>query len=271
MEGSIVPDCLLTEMLGIGLLIEVMSSRIHIGTSGWNYGHWKGIFYPDEVKSRDLLSYYSKHFSTVEVNYSFYRLPRATTYEGWSAQTPEGFLFAVKVSRYITHIKRLKGVKRAWRRFVKNAEPLGVKRGPILVQFPPNFHSTNANQKLLRTFLQAAKEDGVNVAVEFRHDSWFAPEAYAILEEAKASLVIANSSRYSNPPEQIATADFVYFRFHGPQDAFASSYTREELQRFAKIIKEHHRRGREVYAYFNNDIGGHALENATTLKELVSS
>ena len=123
--------------------------KIFIGTSGWVYSHWEGIFYPKELGLKDKLKYFSKHFKTVEVNYSFYRLPRPTTYQNWYSQTPGDFLFAIKVSRFITHIKRLKGVKDAWKIFIKNTLNLKEKLGPILFQFPPNLKATEENVKRL--------------------------------------------------------------------------------------------------------------------------
>lgn len=247
-----------------------MSGRIHIGTSGWNYTGWSGIFYPEEAKPRDFLGFYSGRFSTVEVNYSFYHLPRTTTYERWVEQTPDKFLFTLKLSRFITHIKRLKEVKTALRTFVERSETLGSKRGPLLIQLPPSFSLTDVNLKRIRDFLENLSQFGVLAAVELRHNSWFVPEVYKLFENAGSALVIANSSRYPNPPEDASTADFVYFRFHGPQELFASSYTDEELKYYAKIIRKHKQQNREVYVYFNNDFGGHAVRNALTIKRLLA-
>ncbi|MEW5995188.1 MAG: DUF72 domain-containing protein [Candidatus Zixiibacteriota bacterium] len=248
-----------------------MSGRIHIGTSGWNYGGWAGILYPEELKSKDFLSYYAQQFSTVEVNYSFYHLPRPTTYEKWVRQTPAGFVFALKLSRFITHVKRLQGVKQALRTFVKNAESLDDKCGPILFQLPPSFSLTAENKKRLRDILESATKQGVRSAVELRHQTWFVDDVYELLQRVNTSLVIANSSRYPNPPEYIATTNFVYFRFHGPKELFASSYTKAQLEHYADIMKTYLRADKDVYAYFNNDFGGHAVRNARTLKGLVSA
>ncbi len=246
-----------------------MAGQIHIGTSGWNYDGWKGVLYPDHLKAADFLSYYADVFSSVEVNYSFYHLPRVTTYEKWVRQTPGGFCFVLKASRFITHIKRLKGVKSALRLFVEGSEALGSKRGPILFQLPPSFSLTAANRKLLHDFLESVTILGARTAIELRHKSWFVEDVYGLLKKANAALVTAHSARYPNPPEDIVTADFAYFRFHGPRELFASSYTRAQLSHFAQIMKHHLRAGRDVFAFFNNDFGGYAVRNALTLKQLV--
>ncbi len=246
-----------------------MSSLIHIGTSGWNYEGWRGILYPDDLKAKDFLPYYTGHFSTVEVNYSFYRLPEVKTYERWADITPEEFCFALKLSRFITHIKRLKDITKALKTFLERAAPLGKKCGPILVQLPPGFAHSETNQKRLISALKIIREYSIRAAVEFRHETWFIDDVYNILEKSKASVVIANSSRYSNPPDDITTADFVYFRFHGPKELFASPYTKSQLQHYAEIMKKHLRDGRQVYAYFNNDVMGYAVKNAGTLRELL--
>ncbi|UCD94584.1 MAG: DUF72 domain-containing protein [Candidatus Zixiibacteriota bacterium] len=240
-----------------------------IGTSGWNYTGWRGVFYPEKIKSKDFLSFYADHFSTVEVNYSFYRLPEESTYEKWVALTPDDFTFVLKLSRFITHIKRLKDVGDALETFIERSETLGAKRGPLLVQLPPSFSFKDVNRNRVRDFLRAVQRLGASAAVEFRHETWFVDTVYDLLSGFDAPLVVANSSRYPNPPEDIATADFVYFRFHGPEELFASPYSDKQLAHYADIMKKHARQGKDVYAYFNNDFGGFAAANALTLKRMV--
>jgi uncharacterized protein YecE (DUF72 family) len=239
--------------------------ELRIGTSGWNYGDWKGHFYPEDVKSREYLQWYSQHFGTVEVNYSFYHLPRRTTYENWSKQVPENFLFAVKASRFITHIKRLSGVKTAWRKFWGNAKVLGKKLGPILFQFPPSF---KIDKDALDSFLEACSDvtgsRSVQLAFEFRHKSWFEPEVYKTLRKYRAALVVADSNRYPLAPLEPA-AGFVYVRFHGPGKLFASNYSDNQLKEWAGHIKDWLSDRRDVYVYFNNDFHGYAIDNARTL------
>lgn len=197
-------------------------AHLLIGTSGWTYSSWNGVFYPEDLPSRHYLEFYSRKFATTEVNYSFYHLPRPSTYEKWSAQVPEHFIFALKASRFITHINRLAGVKEAWTTFVQNALALGPHLGPVLLQFPPSFR---CDQPRLATFLRsaqrpAATSDPLRLVFEFRHESWFAEEIYALLRKHNAALCIADSPRY--PRRDDVTADFVYFRFHGRTDLFAS-------------------------------------------------
>src|SRR5579875_2572682 len=150
-------------------------ARFLAGTSGWNYPGWRGSFYPENLPAREFLSFYATRFATAEVNYSFYHLPRVSTYEKWRGQTPEGFVFALKASRFITHIKRLKGVGESWNEFVKRALTLADKLGPILLQFPSSFHATAENLKNVERLLghKASREHGLRLAMEFRHESCF--------------------------------------------------------------------------------------------------
>ena len=243
-----------------------MSLKLYIGTSGWSYWHWKGKFYPEKLSSKSQLKYYSKYFKTVEINSSFYHLPRAKTYQNWASQVSDDFVFAVKASRFITHIKRLKGVKLAWKRFVGNTINLGNKLGPILFQFPSSFQANPINIKRLEKLLVYIKRNwpGLKLAFEFRHKSWFDKKIYKILKKYKTSLVIADSSRY--PKDIVSTTDFVYFRYHGPAELFGSKYSEKQLQQEAKIIRKFLNQKKEVYVYFNNDFSGYAIENA---KELI--
>jgi uncharacterized protein YecE (DUF72 family) len=242
--------------------------ELRVGTSGWNYGDWKGIFYPDSLKSAEYLSFYAQQFDTTEINYSFYHLPRPSTYEKWAAQTPEQFLFAVKASRVITHVKRLANVGEEWRKFLESALVLGSKLGPVLLQFPP---SLKADRERLATFLseaRAAKEArGLRLAFEFRHASWFEPDICELLRKHKAALVIAQSERYPQAP-MTPTAPFAYLRFHGPGALFASKYSEQELNEWAQRIRKWRAAGLAVFAYFNNDFHGYAIENARRLREL---
>lgn len=244
-------------------------ARLLIGTSGWTYSSWKGIFYPDDLPSRQYLEFYSREFGSTEVNYSFYHLPRPMTYEKWAAQVPEQFIFALKASRFITHVKRLAEVEDAWTTFVQNALALGPHLGPVLLQFPPSFRS---DWKKLAAFLKSAqrpatKSHSIRLVFEFRHESWFTEETYALLRQYNAALCLTDSPRY--PRRDVLTADFAYLRFHGRTDLFASSYTDAEMAEEANRIRRYLRDGRDVYVYFNNDALGHAVANARTLARLV--
>lgn len=244
-------------------------ARLFIGTSGWTYSSWKGTFYPEDLPSRDYLEFYSREFESTEVNYSFCHLPRPSTYEKWAAQVPVTFIFALKTSRFITHVKRLLDVEEAWATFVQNALALGPHLGPVLLQFPPSFR---CDRRKLAAFLgiaqrPAPKQHPLRLAFEFRHESWFSEQTYALLSRHNAALCIADSPRY--PRKDVLTADFVYLRFHGRTDLFASKYTDAELLEEAKRIRRYLRDRRDVYVYFNNDALGHAIANARTLNHLL--
>jgi uncharacterized protein YecE (DUF72 family) len=244
-------------------------AKLLIGTSGWNYDGWKGRFYPRKFSSNRYLQFYAQEFGSAEVNYSFYRLPSVATYEKWHGQVPENFIFALKVSRFISHIKRLSGVEQAWQTFVDNALTLGEKLGPLLLQFPESFHR---DDERLETFLSSAQEAAsgkaaLRLAFEFRHDSWFEEAVYEILRKHNAALCIADSPDY--PRDDVVTADFAYIRYHGRTDLFASSYSNAELKKEARIIGAFLKDDIDVYVYFNNDVNAHAIFNARTLRELV--
>lgn len=244
-------------------------ARAFVGTSGWNYAGWRGLFYPEGLPSRQYLAFYAGEFGTTEVNYSFYHLPRPQTYANWAAQVPEGFVFAVKASRLVTHIKRLKAVAEPWRTFVGNARGLGTRLGPILLQFPPSLAKDEAR---LKQFLALARREArgkppLRLVFEFRHESWFTDPVYRLLRAHGAALCIADSPRY--PRRDVVTADFTYFRFHGRTRLFASRYTTGELAEEARGMARQLAAGLDVYVYFNNDAEGHAVENARALGALL--
>jgi uncharacterized protein YecE (DUF72 family) len=245
-------------------------ARFLVGTSGWSYPGWRGSFYPEDLPARDFLSFYSRKFNTTEVNYSFYHLPRVTTYQKWSAQTPEDFVFALKASRLITHIQRLRNASEEWGQFVERALALKEKLGPILLQLPQSFHATAENLQDVERFLSYGVpcRAQLRLAMEFRHESCFGEKMIAILRRHNVSLVIAHSSRYP-VPEVVATAPFVYFRFHGPKELFASGYSESELRHWAARIKALLVSDLDVYAYFNNDACADAVPNAETLAKMV--
>jgi len=255
--------------------------KLFIGTSGWVYGHWEGIFYPEDLASKEKLKYFSKHFKTAEINYSFYHLPRPSTYQNWYNQTPGNFVFAVKASRFITHIKRLSGVKEAWKQFLENALYLKEKLGPVLFQFPPSFRATPENIKRLEEFLKFTtnfNRDRVSVslreAFEFRHKAWCDKKIYKLLKKYNVAWVIADSPSYpilrpcSGQEAEVITADFVYIRMHGSKVLFSSKYTDKELKTLSQKIKNW-LKSKDVYVYFNNDFHGYAIENAKELLKIL--
>lgn len=255
--------------------------RLFIGTSGWIYSDWEEIFYPKNLSSKGKLKYFSQHFKTVEINYSFYHLPRESTYKNWYKQVPNDFLFAVKASRFITHIKRLKGVKAAWKTFLENTLNLKKKLGPILFQFPPSFKATPENIKRLENFFKLITKNGrLKYAFEFRHKTWCSEKIYKLLKKYNAAWVIAcppigwslkATGRRADSPcyprVEAVTCNFAYIRMHGSKVLFSSKYTDKELKDLAQKIKKWRKSG-DVYVYFNNDVQGFAIENAKELLEL---
>lgn len=244
-------------------------AELRIGTSGWNYKHWKGLFYPADLTARRWLEYYAERFSTAEVNYSFYRLPKPETYEKWLGEVPEDFLFTLKCSRLITHAKRLGALHDLWSNFLTNAVVLKEQLGPILCQLPEAFQKDPQRLDDFLTSARGAVEHDLNLrlAVEFRHESWFDAEIYRLLEKHNVALVIASSSQF--PRVDRVTADFAYFRYHGPGRLFASNYTQKQLEDEASKMRKHLRQKTDVFAYFNNDGFGFAFKNALQLKRLM--
>ena len=231
-----------------------------IGCSGWNYDDWRGRLYPPGVPKRRWLEVYAEHFDTVEVNTTFYRLPKREAVAAWAEQTPEGFEFAVKASRYLTHIKRLTDVGEGVSRFFERIEPLieAAKLGPVLWQLPANFHR---DDERLAGWL-AALPLGQHT-IEFRHPSWFVPEVMDALRAARVALTIGD---HPTRPFQSyeATADWRYVRFHYGSRGRRGNYSATEIETWARRIAQWRRR-EDVYAYFNNDWNGYAPANATAL------
>lgn len=242
-----------------------MSVRYYIGTSGWHYEHWRYIFYPEDLSKSAWLEFYARHFDTVELNNSFYRLPSENAFAGWYGSTPSGFTFAVKVSRYITHIKRLKDCEEPLKNFLTRAKGLKEKLGPLLYQLPPGMHRNDAR---LESFLSILPK-GLKHAVEFRHESWLEEGVFNILHKYNAGLCIFDMPDFSSPV--VATADFAYVRFHGNKWLYGSRYTDEELADWAKRLSKLAVNLREVYIYFNNDAEAYAVENAKTLRGYLQS
>lgn len=244
-----------------------MKSKLFIGTSGWNYAHWRERFYPQKLASAKYLEFYAREFNTAEVNYSFYRLPKPETYQKWSDTVNEQFSFAVKASRYITHARRLTNCEEPWQRFVENALHLGPHLGPILLQFPESFVRDDARLKAFFNVVRDHSRD-LRIVCEFRHLSWFDDQVFELLRKYKIALCEADSPRY--PRENVVTADFVYYRYHGRKQLFASKYTKKELDEEAAILKRFLAKDIDVFVYFNNDANAYAVENARVLRDLIS-
>jgi uncharacterized protein YecE (DUF72 family) len=239
---------------------------LYVGTSGWSYGDW-GKFYPLGLAARDQLPFLARHFASVELNASFYRLPTEAAFRRWATVTPPEFRFAVKVSRSITHTKRLNDVAELWQNLTGRGQLLGDKLGVWLLQFPPSLRATPEIFERLEAFLSYAAAPGVRLAFELRHKTWFEDEALDLFRRHGLCLVQAESSRYPHSPEGFSPAPFAYYRFHGPRQLYASQYTDEELDHWARLIRAELEAGKDVYAYFDNDYHGYALEDARRLGE----
>jgi len=234
-----------------------------IGTSGYVYPHWRrGVFYPEDLRQRDELAWFATRFRTVELNNPFYRLPEPESFERWRDAVPEGFVFAVKASRYITHVKRLRDAGEPLALFLGRASRLGSKLGPILFQLPPTLQ---ADVAALRGFLDELPTDHRGV-IEFRHPSWHEAEVYQALGARAVALCIPVGGRVR--PDLVTTAPFAYIRMHSGQGP-GGAFTREQLQWWAGRIRALGRAGKDCYVYFNNDRGGHAPRDARTLLNLL--
>jgi len=239
---------------------NVLLQPVHIGTSGWNYPHWQGFFYPEHCPRGKWLEYYARHFDAVELNASFYRLPSLETFGKWRQRTPEKFLWAIKMNRYITHIRRLKNVEEAMARFYDAVSALGEKLGPILVQFPPSLIYKNS---LIGNFLDLL-DPSRRHAIEVRHDSWMQDEFLDSLRRRNIAFCISDTAgRY--PGRVAVTADFAYLRLHGSRQLYASLYTEEELRDWAEKIRDW---SCETWVFFDNDFEGNAVRNALRLREI---
>src|SRR5215831_7390429 len=236
-----------------------MSANIHIGTSGWNYRHWLGRFYPDRFPAKEMLEFYSQQFDTVELNNSFYHLPTPKSFRTWRDTVPKDFVFAVKGSRFITHMKKLKAPKTSTKKFFTRVKHLEDKLGLILFQLPPHW---GVSLQRLATFLERLPKE-YRYAFEFREHSWFADEVYELLQQHQVALCIYHMNGYDSPAE--ITADFVYVRFHGTASRYGGSYSNSQLKAWARRIEAWREKSKDVFVYFNNDPEGHAVYNAKTL------
>jgi uncharacterized protein YecE (DUF72 family) len=241
-----------------------MGCDIRIGTSGFHYRHWVGPFYPLKTAPAKMLEYYVRHFDTLELNNSFYRLPTIEAFAGWRDSTPKNFAFAVKASRFITHNKKLKDPENALENLLPRAEHLGNKLGPILFQLPPKW---KVNAVRLEGLLEILPREH-RYAFEFREPSWLKPEIFDILKKFNAALCIYELAGYHTPLG--ITADFSYLRLHGPTSGkYQGSYSDERLTERARWIEAQAKRLAAIYVYFDNDQAGYAARNALTLRRMV--
>ena len=240
-----------------------MPGKIWIGTSGWHYSHWKGPFYPSHCSEKQFLSFYITRLSSVEINRTFYSLPSKNFFKNYAGRVPPSFLFSVKASRFITHVKRLKHSKQAISRLLGRIQGLGEHLGPILFQLPPHW---NVNPERLSAFVQTLPK-GFRYAFEFRDPRWFQEDIYEILRKINAAICIYDFDELLSP--RVVTANFIYVRLHGPAGAYAGKYSKVSLKKWADFFQKTARKGLDVYCYFDNDEAGFAPINAMELNQLL--
>jgi uncharacterized protein YecE (DUF72 family) len=240
------------------------AGEIRIGCSGWSYRHWQGNFYPRDLPMDRWLEYYAASFDTVELNASFYRLPQAETFAAWARRVPGNFLFAVKASRYLTHMKRLRQPARPLSRLWMRSSRLGPHLGPMLYQLPPRWP---LDLDRLAAFLDAVPRDKPQ-AMEFRDASWYVPSVLQLLERGPVALCLHDMRGSASRPFPVGP--LAYVRFHGPIRRYRGSYSPQLLTAWADRMVGWAGEGRPIYAYFNNDVGGHAVKDAERLRELVT-
>ncbi len=246
---------------------ELTAGRLFLGTSGWAYRSWRGPFYPVDVPQRSWLAYLSQRLTAVEVDSSFYRLPAADAVAGWVRATPAGFGFAVKASRYLTHVKRLGGeLPDSWSRLLGSVGALGDRLAVVLVQLPASFGPTDLGWQRMTGFLDyVGSVPGPPIAVELRHPDWFTGSRLDAFAERGVTLVHADSSRFPAPPPHFAAGPLSYYRLHGPRQLYASGYTDAELDGWATRVAADLAAGRDAHVYFDNDIDAHAPRDALRL------
>ncbi len=233
-----------------------------IGTSGWVYEHWRGVFYPEDMRESEWLGFYMKHFDTVEINNTFYHLPSKNSFISWHRCAKKGFVYALKVSRYITHMRKLLEPEKPLSLFMERATLLKENLGPLLFQLPPRWR---VNPERLKEFTEKLPQ-GIRAVFEFRDQSWFCEAVYKILKQKGIALCLYHMPGFTTPAA--ITAGFVYIRFHGSGTLYGGRYEREFLKKWAKTISGFIKDGLDVYVYFNNDAMGNAVINARELKEL---
>jgi len=241
------------------------SCKIRVGTSGWHYDHWRQRFYPSQLPKSKWFEYYAEHFDTVEINNTFYHLPKEVSVQRWYEQAPKDFVYTVKANRFITHIKRLDDVAEALERFFETVGALKEKLGPVLYQLPPSMHK---DLDRLGRFLELLPKDN-RAVFEFRHKSWFCEDTYRLLDEFDAAFCVHDLSGLASP--RLVTGRLLYVRFHGSTGRYRGDYPTSALKDWAEWIKENTGKVKSIYAYFNNDYNAYAVKNAKTLRELLVS
>ena len=237
--------------------------HIRVGCSGWQYPHWRDDFYPGELATSRWFAHYALTFDTVEINNSFYRLPPAETFARWREQAPKHFLYAVKASRFLTHMKKLKDPEDPLFRFFENAKQLGPHLGPILYQLPPTFP---LDLERFEIFLRALPR-GYRHTIEFRDTSWYDDRVFALMQKYKVALCLHDMQ--GSATERLVVGPFIYVRFHHGTKRYGGRYSDERLDSWGAWLAARAAGGLDVFAYFNNDTGGHAPRDAVRLRERI--
>jgi uncharacterized protein YecE (DUF72 family) len=240
-----------------------LEPRARVGCSGWEYKHWRGDFYPLDVPKTRWFDHYAARFDTVEINNTFYRLPEQSTFAAWAARAPSGFTFAIKASRFLTHMKKLKDPEEPLDRLFGRMRPLKKHLGPVLYQLPPGW---KLDRERLEHFLQVLPK-GVRHVLEFRDPSWYADDVKALLVRHGVSLCLHDMRGSATGRERVGPV--VYVRFHGSSGHYSGSYPDDRLRDWAGWLNAQRADGAGVFAYFNNDVGGHAPRNAATLRRFM--
>jgi uncharacterized protein YecE (DUF72 family) len=247
---------------------KMKSTVLYIGTSGWSYKHWSEIFYPKDIKPDKYLEFYITKFTCVELNSSFYNLPLNTTVTGWMNRTPDTFKFCPKLSRFITHQMQLVNIEGALQKYFDVFEGMKERLGPVLIQLPPGL---SYDKSLIINFFDIIKEKyrHYRFAVEARNKSWINDSFLDLLSQHGIAFVIADSGNRF-PYYETVTAGFVYLRFHGPEQLYASDYSENDLKLYAEKIINWLDEDKEVWVFFNNDYHGYAIKNAGRLREIIN-
>ena len=237
--------------------------RARVGCSGWEYKHWRGDFYPAELPRQRWFQHYASVFDTVELNNSFYRLPPKETMKRWRLQAPVRFIYAMKASRYLTHMRKLNDPADPLALLFDRARDLGPHLGPVLYQLPPRWKPDLGR---LEAFLQAIPKD-IPQTIEFREPAWYSDRAFQLLEQYGVALCLHDMTGSATPRARVGP--FVYVRFHGASARYSGSYSAAQLDDWGRWLEAQVQSGYATYAYFNNDVGGHAPRNAVTLRRLL--
>lgn len=244
--------------------IQQFSSRmVFLGTSGWAYKHWKGIFYPSELPQKMWFEYFSSEFKTVEINASFYRIPTIKTVQGWNERSSSDFRFSIKMSRLVSHIRKLKNCINELKWFFSVFEPLYPKIAVVLIQLPPTMQFDPGRIAEFSSLLPS----NLQFAFEFRNNSWYRDETYELLQ--KLGHIFCIHDMAGMVTERIVTTNSVYVRFHGYDSVYGGDYPEDHLRKWAEWINIQKEQNRVVYGYFNNDIGGYAIKNCIRLRQMI--